>query len=47
MMLLIRRRGKTWVWSIAYGRTRPHAHADYEPTRETAMEAFARSWNRE
>ena len=40
--------GKPWMWTLAYGqdegRTPTHG---YEPTREAAMEAFARSWNRE
>ena len=40
--------GKPWMWSLAYGqhedRTPTHG---YEPTREAAMQAFARSWNRE
>jgi hypothetical protein len=39
--------GKPWVWSLAYGqhedRTPTHG---YEPTREAAMQAFARSWNK-
>ena len=39
--------GKPWMWSLAYGqhedRTPTHG---YEPTREAAMQAFARSWNR-
>ena len=40
--------GKPWMWSLAYGqhedRTPTHG---YEPTREAAMQAFARSWNRD
>ena len=40
--------GKPWMWSFAYGqhedRTPTHG---YEPTREAAMQAFARSWNRD
>jgi hypothetical protein len=39
---------KPWMWSLAYGqhedRTPTHG---YEPTREAAMQAFARSWNRD
>ena len=37
-----------WVWMLAYGehedRTPTHG---YEPNREAAMQAFARSWNSE
>ena len=37
-----------WVWTLTYGyhedRTPTHG---YEPTREAAMQAFARSWLRE
>ena len=40
--------GRPWMWSLAYGqdedRTPTHG---YEPTRGAAMQAFARSWNRE
>ena len=40
--------GTQWLWSLAYGqhedRTPTHG---YEPTREEAMQAFARSWHRE
>ena len=40
--------GKPWMWPLAYGqhedRTPTHG---YEPTREEAMQAFAKSWNRE
>jgi hypothetical protein len=40
--------GTPWQWSLAYGhhedRTPTHG---YEPTREEAMQAFARSWHRE
>jgi hypothetical protein len=37
--------GTSWMWTIAYGdRTPTHGH---EPTREAAMQAFARSWHRE
>jgi hypothetical protein len=37
--------GSPWLWTLAYGqhedRTPTHG---YEPTREAAMEAFAKSW---
>ena len=37
-----------WLWTLAYGyhedRTPTHC---YEPTREAAMAAFAKSWRRE
>ena len=37
-----------WVWTLTYGyhedRTLTHG---YEPTREAAMQAFAKSWHRE
>ena len=40
--------GTPWLWTLAYGqhedRTPTHGH---EPTREAAMQAFARSWRRE
>ncbi|MGA7013305.1 MAG: hypothetical protein WBZ16_13310 [Pseudolabrys sp.] len=40
--------GSPWLWTLAYGqhedRTPTHG---YEPTREAAMEAFAKSWRRE
>ena len=40
--------GMPWLWTLAYGH-----HEDrtpiygYEPTREVAMAAFAKSWQRE
>jgi hypothetical protein len=41
-------RGTAWRWTLAYGehedRTPTHG---CEPTREAAMQAFARSWHRE
>jgi hypothetical protein len=41
-------RGRAWMWTLAYGqhedRTPTHG---YEPTREAAMQAFAKSWHRE
>jgi hypothetical protein len=40
--------GTPWMWTLAYGqhedRTPTHG---YEPTREAAMRAFAKSWERE
>ena len=40
--------GSPWLWTLAFGhhedRTPTHG---YEPTREAAMAAFARSWRRE
>jgi hypothetical protein len=40
--------GTPWLWTLAYGyhedRTPTHG---YEPTREAAMAAFAKSWRRE
>jgi hypothetical protein len=40
--------GTPWMWALAYGnhedRTPTHG---YEPTRDAAMQAFARSWHRE
>ena len=40
--------GTPWMWTLAFGhhedRTPTHG---YEPTREAAMQAFARSWHRE
>jgi len=39
--------GQPWLWTLAYGH-----HADrspiygYEPTRQAAMVAFAKSWRR-
>jgi hypothetical protein len=40
--------GQPWLWTLAYGhhedRTPTHG---YEPTRESAMAAFAKSWRRE
>ena len=40
--------GESWLWTLAFGQ-----HEDlwpthgYEPTREAAMAAFAKSWRRE
>jgi hypothetical protein len=40
--------GASWMWTLAFGhhedRTPTHG---YEPTREAAMAAFAKSWRRE
>jgi len=40
--------GQPWLWTLAFGqhedRTPMHG---YEPTREAAMVAFAKSWRRE
>jgi hypothetical protein len=40
--------GKPWQWTLTYGHheDRSPTHG-YEPTREAAMQAFARSWRRE
>jgi hypothetical protein len=37
----------SWMWTLAYGhhKDRRPAHG-YEPTREAAMAAFAKSWRR-
>jgi hypothetical protein len=37
-----------WMWTLAYGyhRDRSPTHG-FEPTREAAMAAFAKSWRRE
>jgi hypothetical protein len=39
--------GSPWLWTLAFGRhgDRTPTHG-YEPTREAAMAAFARSWRR-
>jgi hypothetical protein len=38
---------RPWMWSLAYGQDedRPPTRG-YEPTREAAMAAFAKSWRR-
>jgi hypothetical protein len=37
-----------WMWTLTYGYREDRSPADgYEPTREAAMQAFARSWHRE
>jgi hypothetical protein len=37
-----------WMWTLAYGQHKDRwpTHG-YEPTREAAMAAFAKSWRRE
>jgi len=38
---------RTWMWAIGHkGHIRRAAHG-YEPTREAAMAAFAKTWRRE
>jgi hypothetical protein len=39
---------RQWMWTLAYGyhKDRTPTHG-YEPTREAAMAAFAKSWRRE
>jgi hypothetical protein len=40
--------GQPWLWTLAYGHHEDHTPTDgYEPTREAAMAAFAKSWRRE
>jgi hypothetical protein len=40
--------GTPWMWTLIYGHheDRSPTHG-YEPTREAAMAAFAKSWRRE
>jgi hypothetical protein len=38
--------GMPWQWTLTYDEDRSPTHG-YEPTREAAMQAFARSWHRE
>jgi hypothetical protein len=40
--------GESWLWTLAFGQheDRWPTHG-YEPTREAAMAAFAKSWRRE
>ena len=39
--------GRPWMWTCGhYGDIRRAAYG-YEPTREAAMQAFARSWHRD
>jgi len=38
----------SWLWTLAYGQHEDHTPTHgYEPTREAAMAAFAKSWRRE
>ena len=38
----------SWLWTLAYGFHEDHTPTHgYEPTREAAMAAFAKSWRRE
>jgi hypothetical protein len=40
--------GQSWMWTLAYDYHEDHTPTHgYEPTREAAMAAFARSWRRE
>jgi hypothetical protein len=40
--------GSPWLWTLAYGHHEDRAPIyGYEPTREAAMAAFAKSWRRE
>jgi len=40
--------GSPRMWSLAYGQHEDRTPTlGYEPTHEAAMQAFARSWNRE
>jgi hypothetical protein len=41
-----RRLKRPWMWTLLYGEDRTPTHG-YEPTREAAMTAFAKSWRRE
>ena len=38
--------GKPWMWSIATRHDGQGPVLGYEPTREAAMEAFAKAWQR-
>jgi hypothetical protein len=39
--------GTPWLWTLASGQHEdPTATHGYEPTREAAMAAFAKSWRR-
>jgi hypothetical protein len=35
---------RTWMWASGHNRNTHHAAHGYEPTREDAMAAFAKSW---
>jgi hypothetical protein len=36
-----------WMWTLAFGHHEDRTPTHYEPTREAAMAAFAKSWRRE
>jgi hypothetical protein len=38
--------GTPWMWTLGHREDRTATHG-YEPTREAAMAAFAKSWGRE
>jgi hypothetical protein len=38
---------RPWMWASGHGGQIERADYGYEPTREAAMQAFARSWRRE
>jgi hypothetical protein len=40
-------RGLPWMWASGHNGDYRRAAHGYEPTREQAMQAFARSWHRE
>ena len=39
--------GMPWLWTLAYGHHEDRTPICYEPTREAAMAAFAKSWRRD
>ena len=39
--------GRPWMWASGHGEQIERAAHGYEPTREAAMAAFAKSWRRE
>ena len=40
-------RGRPWMWASGHNRAIERAAHGYEPTREAALAAFAKSWRRE
>jgi hypothetical protein len=48
IFMATKRSGTPWNWTLAYGNheDRSPTHG-YEPTRDAAMHALARSWHRE
>jgi hypothetical protein len=38
---------RPWMWTTGHNRQIRHAAHGYEPTREAAMAAFAKSWRRQ